>query len=58
MLEKRKIGSGGHQYDLGVRKYGFPFFDPKAKGYLQVDETTIKVLDSDKKGAAHLVRVT
>ncbi|WP_165793026.1 hypothetical protein [Sphingobacterium haloxyli] len=22
MLEKRKIGSGGHQYDLGVRKYG------------------------------------
>jgi transposase len=29
-------------------------FDIKAKGYLQVDETTIKVLESDKKGAAHL----
>src|SRR5690606_2249052 len=28
-------------------------FDTKSKGYLQVDETTIKVLDSDKKGAAH-----
>jgi len=28
-------------------------FDIKAKGYLQVDETPIKVLDSDKKGAAH-----
>lgn len=28
-------------------------FDIKAKGYLQVDETRIKVLDSDKKGAAH-----
>jgi len=28
-------------------------FDTKTKGYLQVDETTIKVLDSDKKGAAH-----
>lgn len=28
-------------------------FDIKAKGYLQVDETKIKVLDSDKKGAAH-----
>lgn len=28
-------------------------FDPKAQGYLQVDETPIKVLDSDKKGAAH-----
>ena len=28
-------------------------FDTKAKGYLQVDETRIKVLDSDKKGAAH-----
>ncbi len=28
-------------------------FDTKAKGYLQVDETVIKVLDSDKKGAAH-----
>ena len=28
-------------------------FDTKAKGYLQVDETPIKVLDSDKKGAAH-----
>ena len=28
-------------------------FDTKAKGYLQVDESPIKVLDSDKKGAAH-----
>src|SRR5690606_36236567 len=28
-------------------------FDTKAKGYLQADETPIKVLDSDKKGAAH-----
>jgi transposase len=28
-------------------------FDIKAKGYLQVDETPIKVLDSDKKGACH-----
>uniref|UniRef100_F4C8W8 Transposase IS66 n=1 Tax=Sphingobacterium sp. (strain 21) TaxID=743722 RepID=F4C8W8_SPHS2 len=28
-------------------------FDIKSKGYLQVDETRIKVLDSDKKGAAH-----
>lgn len=28
-------------------------FDTKAKGYLQVDETPIKVLDSDKQGAAH-----
>ncbi|MFC3352444.1 IS66 family transposase [Sphingobacterium zeae] len=28
-------------------------FDTKAQGYLQVDETVIKVLDSDKKGAAH-----
>ncbi|WP_079718593.1 IS66 family transposase [Parapedobacter luteus] len=28
-------------------------FDTKAKGYLQVDETPIRVLDSDKKGAAH-----
>lgn len=28
-------------------------FDTKAKGYLQVDETPIKVLDSNKKGAAH-----
>ena len=28
-------------------------FDTKAKGYLQVDETPIKVLDSDKKGATH-----
>lgn len=27
--------------------------DTKAKGYLQVDETPIKVLDSDKKGATH-----
>lgn len=28
-------------------------FDTKSKGYLQVDETPIKVLDSDKKGATH-----
>jgi len=28
-------------------------FDIKAKGYLQVDETSIKVLESDKKGATH-----
>lgn len=28
-------------------------FDTRSKGYLQVDETPIKVLDSDKKGAAH-----
>ena len=28
-------------------------YDTKSKGYLQVDETPIKVLDSDKKGAAH-----
>ena len=28
-------------------------FDTKSKGYLQVDETRIKVLDSNKKGAAH-----
>lgn len=28
-------------------------YDTKTKGYLQVDETRIKVLDSDKKGAAH-----
>ncbi|WP_293885121.1 IS66 family transposase [Sphingobacterium sp. UBA1498] len=28
-------------------------FDTKAQGYLQVDETPIKVLDSDKKGATH-----
>lgn len=27
--------------------------DTKSKGYLQVDETPLKVLDSDKKGAAH-----
>jgi transposase len=27
--------------------------DTKAQGYLQVDESPIKVLDSDKKGAAH-----
>ncbi|WP_367211263.1 IS66 family transposase [Sphingobacterium sp. R2] len=28
-------------------------FQTKTQGYLQVDETPIKVLDSDKKGAAH-----
>ena len=28
-------------------------FDIKSKGYLQVDETGIKVLESDKKGACH-----
>jgi transposase len=29
-------------------------FDIKADGYLQVDETSIKVLESDKKGATHM----
>ncbi len=29
-------------------------FDIKAKGYLQVDETSIKVLESEKKGATHM----
>lgn len=29
-------------------------FDMKAKGYLQVDETAIKVMESDKKGACHM----
>lgn len=28
-------------------------FDTKSKGYLQVDETPIKVMDSEKKGATH-----
>jgi len=28
-------------------------FDTKVQGYLQVDETPIKILDSDKKGATH-----
>jgi transposase len=28
-------------------------FDTKTKGYLQVDETVINVLDSEKKGATH-----
>ncbi|MGJ1211201.1 MULTISPECIES: IS66 family transposase [Sphingobacterium] len=28
-------------------------FQSKTQGYLQVDETPIKVLESDKKGAAH-----
>ena len=28
-------------------------FDIKTKGYLQVDETKIKVLDSNKKGTTH-----
>lgn len=28
-------------------------FDTRSKGYLQVDETPIKVMDSDKKGATH-----
>lgn len=28
-------------------------FDTKSKGYLQVDESPIKVLDSEKRGAAH-----
>lgn len=28
-------------------------FDIRSKGYLQVDETTIKVLESEKKGACH-----
>jgi transposase len=29
-------------------------FDIRTKGYLQVDETSIKVLESDKKGACHM----
>jgi transposase len=29
-------------------------FDIKSGGYLQVDETSIKVLESDKKGATHM----
>lgn len=29
-------------------------FDIKAKGYLQIDETGIKVLESEKKGACHM----
>ena len=33
--------------------YEHLLYDTKTKGYLQVDETRIKVLDSDKKGAAH-----
>ncbi|QCR24511.1 IS66 family transposase [Pontibacter sp. SGAir0037] len=33
--------------------YGQLVFETKAKGYLQVDESPIKVLDSDKKGACH-----
>lgn len=33
--------------------YDHLIFDTKSKGYLQVDETPIKVLDSDEKGAAH-----
>jgi len=33
--------------------YNQLIFDTKAQGYLQVDETVIKVLDSDKKGATH-----
>jgi len=33
--------------------YEHLIFDTKSKGYLQVDETPIKVLDSDKKGATH-----
>jgi len=33
--------------------YELLIFDTKSSGYLQVDETPIKVLDSDKKGAAH-----
>ncbi|MBW3546019.1 MAG: IS66 family transposase, partial [Bacteroidetes bacterium] len=28
--------------------------DTKSKGYLQVDETPIKVLDKDKQGSCHL----
>jgi len=34
--------------------YDLLLADTLAKGYLQVDETTIKVLESDKKGACHL----
>lgn len=33
--------------------YGHLLEDTKAKGYLQADETPIKVLDSNKKGACH-----
>jgi transposase len=33
--------------------YGQLVFDIKSKGYLQVDESPIKVLESDKKGACH-----
>ncbi len=33
--------------------YELLVFDIKSKGYLQVDETPIKVLESDKKGACH-----
>ena len=34
--------------------YEYLVEDTRAKGYLQVDETTIKVMDSAKKGATHL----
>src|SRR5690606_32575185 len=43
---KRALEILGPLYDQLV-------FDTRSKGYLQVDETPIKVLDSDKKGAAH-----
>ena len=33
--------------------YDYLLEDTKSKGYLQADETPIKVLDSDKKGATH-----
>lgn len=33
--------------------YGHLLEDTKSKGYLQVDETSIKVLESNKKGACH-----
>jgi transposase len=36
--------------------YGCLLEDTKAMGYLQADETTIKVMDSAKKGACHLGR--
>src|SRR5690606_6265468 len=34
--------------------YGHLLEDTKSQGYLQADESTIKVLDKNKKGAAHL----
>ena len=39
--------------DLLEPLYQQLLFDTKAKGYLQADETPIKVLESNKKGACH-----